>query len=227
VSRVLDPVAHAARREAYVDAAEALLRTGGYAGVSVGEVIAAAGGSKGGFYHYFTGKQELLEAVVARLAAATSDVVAELVADPAADAVETFAAVVHAMPAGQSANRDLMLGLLTVWYAEDNAAAREAIRQSSHAALVAPLRTLVARGRRQGAFAPSSDDGTADVLATVLLGMSDAAGRLWLARQAGTVSLEAAVRALDAYADATERVLGVPPGTAFPQDRELVRSWFA
>lgn len=224
MSRTLDPVAHAARRDEYVDAAEALLRQGGCAALNVQDVIAAAGGSKGGFYHYFASKQDLLAAVVERMTSRTADAVRVLVDGPG-DAVTTFAAVVHAMPAGQPGNRELMLALLQVWYADDNAALREATRQASHSALRPSLETLLARGRDEGAFTVGPAAGASDVLATLLLGMSDAAARSWLARQRGEITLDEGLVVLESYADAAERVLGVAPGTAFPRSPELVRSW--
>jgi AcrR family transcriptional regulator len=227
VSRTLDPVAFAARRDSYVDAAEGLLRSGGYASVSVADVIAAAGGSKGAFYHYFASKEELLAAVVARLTSTTAEAIAALVEDEGVDAIAAFGSIVHAMPAGRPENRDLMLGLLEVWYRDDNAAIREASRQAAHAALAPLLGALLARGREQGSLRHASPEGSADVLATLLLGMNDAASRLWLSRQSDAVSPDAAMEVLDAYAEGMERVLGVPSGTAFPRDRELLRSWFA
>ncbi|MFN8157294.1 MAG: TetR/AcrR family transcriptional regulator [Candidatus Nanopelagicales bacterium] len=226
MSRTLDPAAHAARRATYVEAADALLRSGGYARLSIDEVIAAAGGSKGGFYHYFSSKQELLAAVVERMTGSTAVEVRAIVDGPG-DALEKFGLVVAAMPAGRRDAANLMLGLLEVWYADDNAALREAARQSSHEALRAPLTTLLDQGAREHLMAPVSVVGGADVLASLMVAMADAASRTWWLHRRGEISTEDAVAVLDGYADAIDRVLGVPPGTAFRQDHALLRSWFA
>ena len=46
-----------ATRTRILDAAQALVLKQGYAGTSVDDVIAAAGTTKGGFFHHFPSKQ--------------------------------------------------------------------------------------------------------------------------------------------------------------------------
>jgi AcrR family transcriptional regulator len=56
------------RRDEIVDAAGQLFAERGYERTTISEVIALAGVSKGGFYHHFASKDDLLEAYTARLA---------------------------------------------------------------------------------------------------------------------------------------------------------------
>ena len=67
MARTLDPVAHAVRRDAFVDAAQRLIQAKGYEQLSIQEVLDEVGASKGAFYHYFDSKAALLEAVVERM----------------------------------------------------------------------------------------------------------------------------------------------------------------
>jgi AcrR family transcriptional regulator len=70
-----------ATRERIVQAARELVVEHGYDGVSTGQVLQLAGVSRGGLYHHFAGKQQLMAAVLqavevdftARLAAAVAD----------------------------------------------------------------------------------------------------------------------------------------------------------
>jgi AcrR family transcriptional regulator len=70
-----------ATRERIVQAARELVVEQGYDGVSTGRVLARAGVSRGGLYHHFSGKDELMAAVLeaverdfaVRLAAAVAD----------------------------------------------------------------------------------------------------------------------------------------------------------
>lgn len=55
-----------ASRERIVDRAAELVAERGVAGTSLDEVLAAAGASKSQLYHYFAGRDELVEAAVAR-----------------------------------------------------------------------------------------------------------------------------------------------------------------
>lgn len=55
------------RRAAILDAAQALFITRGWEAVTIADVLEAAGISKGGFYHHFTAKEDLLTGIVARM----------------------------------------------------------------------------------------------------------------------------------------------------------------
>jgi AcrR family transcriptional regulator len=70
VARTVDQVAHALRRDEFLDVAQRLLETKGYEQVSIQDVLREVGTSKGAFYHYFSSKQALLDAVVQRVAEA-------------------------------------------------------------------------------------------------------------------------------------------------------------
>ena len=64
------PRNRAKTRERILDASQQLVLTHGFAATSVDDVIAAAGTTKGGFFHHFPSKQDLASALVARYAAA-------------------------------------------------------------------------------------------------------------------------------------------------------------
>lgn len=225
MSRTRDPVAHGARREAFLDAAQALIGARGFADVSVADVIEAVGVSKGAFYHYFPTKAALLDGVVNRLVGTTVAQVAAIAADPALDPLAAFRSVVHAMPAGQPARQDLMAELLVVWFTDENAVLRDRVRQSSCARLSPHLAGLIRRGREQGVFTPSSAEGCAVVVCTLMLDLGEAVGRLLLAHRQGVVTFSVVEDVVTSYAEAIERALGATAG-AFPDDRALLRAWF-
>jgi AcrR family transcriptional regulator len=54
------------RKGELVDCAEALFFTRGYDNTTVADIIIRAGVSKGGFYHHFASKEELLDALIER-----------------------------------------------------------------------------------------------------------------------------------------------------------------
>jgi AcrR family transcriptional regulator len=78
-----------ATRQRIVEVARELVAERGYAGLSTAEVLRRAGVSRGGLYHHFSGKAELLGAVVEAL---ELDVVAQL-AEVVADAPDQVTAL--------------------------------------------------------------------------------------------------------------------------------------
>lgn len=66
-------------RGALIEAARRLFAERGYDGVGTGEIVGAAGVSRGALYHHFGGKAELLEAVYERLEAESTERVARIV----------------------------------------------------------------------------------------------------------------------------------------------------
>jgi AcrR family transcriptional regulator len=58
-----------ARREAILDAAQGLFMARGWEAVTIADVLSAARISKGGFYHHFTAKEDLLTGIVTRMTA--------------------------------------------------------------------------------------------------------------------------------------------------------------
>ena len=55
------------RRESILDAAQALFMEHGWDAVTIGDVLEAAEISKGGFYHHFSAKEDLLTGIVTRM----------------------------------------------------------------------------------------------------------------------------------------------------------------
>src|SRR5919106_5745331 len=57
------------RRNELIDSAQALFFSKGYEATTVADIMERAGVSKGGFYHHFSAKEDLLEALAERMAA--------------------------------------------------------------------------------------------------------------------------------------------------------------
>ena len=80
--RTLNPVAHAVRRDSFVEAAQRLIQMKGYEQMSIQDVLDELDASKGAFYHYFDSKVALLEAVVESMVDAATSALEPVVADP-------------------------------------------------------------------------------------------------------------------------------------------------
>jgi AcrR family transcriptional regulator len=225
--RTVNPVAHAVRRDAFLDAAQALIATKGYEALSVQDVIAAVGASKGAFYHYFGSKADLLEGVTARMVDGALATLEPVMADVELSAPQKLTALASGIARFKSARREFLVALIEVWLSDENALMREHFRRRARDAMTPVLEAIIAQGVAEGAFDVPAPDTSAQVFMSLLMGLNETATELYLANHAGRVSLAEVLRRFDAYTVAFERLLGAPPGTVILGDPAVIRDWFS
>jgi AcrR family transcriptional regulator len=227
MARTLDPVAHAVRREAFLDAGQRLIQAKGYSQLSIQDVLDELSASKGAFYHYFDSKAALLEGVVSRMVEAATASLAPAVADPDRSALEKFDAVFSGLASFKADRKELILALMRVWLSDDNAVVREHFRRGVIATMTPLLATIIRQGVAEGSFATDSPDRAARVFASLWTGASETATDLFAAHQDGAVTVEEVERTLAAFGEAFERILGAVPGSlGFAGRSAVIREWF-
>jgi AcrR family transcriptional regulator len=226
VARTLDPVAHAIRRDAFVDAAQRLMQTKGYARMSIEDVLDATQASKGAFYHYFGSKAALREAVMERMMDQATAVLQPVIDDPGLSALEKLHGFFAGIARWKGERTELLTGFLEVWMGDDNAQVRERYRQLIVRRITPVLASIIEQGQAEGTFAVSHPRATARVAVSLILGANETATELYFARQADAIPFEDVEPQLRAYTDAMERVLGVPPGSWPIVDPAILRQWF-
>ena len=226
MARTRDPEVHALRRDEFVDVALRLMQTKGWAATSIQDVLAETGASKGAFYHYFSSKSDLLEAVIERITDAATASLYPAIDDPALSAMERFALVFGGISRWKGERTELLLAVIEVWSADDNAIVREKFRQLASRRIAPLLASIVAQGQTEGRFADVDPDSVARVLISLVLGANETATELYFQRQAGTVSFEVVETRLAAYQQAFERILEAPAGSLALVDRDALVHWF-
>jgi AcrR family transcriptional regulator len=225
MARTLDPTAHALRRHSFVDATQRLIGSKGYEQLSIGDVLADLGASKGAFYHYFDSKGALLEAVVERMTEAALESLAPIAVDPSLTAIEKLQGIFGGLGRWKSDRRELVLAVMQTWLSDDNAIVREKLRRGMVTRLAPLLAPIIRQGTAEGVFRTTSPDATARVLVSLMQGSSEIAGELYVARQAGAVTFEEVRNTLSAYTKAFERIVGMPAGS-MALDESMLRPWF-
>ncbi|MGZ6341171.1 MAG: TetR/AcrR family transcriptional regulator [Candidatus Limnocylindrales bacterium] len=231
MARSVDPVAHAVRRDAYVEEAIRLIQTRGYEQLSIQDVIDGAGTSKGAFFHSFNSKGALLAAVIDRMVETAASIVAPVAADADLSAVQKLQGVFSGIARWKGEQPELqpaaVEALMRTWYSDENSIVVERMRAAVGQRLTPLLLEILRQGAADGEFTLVSPEGTASVLTSLMLGLDDEAIQLFLGRRDGTVSLERVTCTLKAYADAFERILGLPPMSWPIVDQATVTYWFA
>jgi AcrR family transcriptional regulator len=227
VARTANTAVREVRRDAILDVAERLIRTKGYASMSIQDVQDELGVSRGAIYHYFRSKAELLGAVVERTADAVMEAVAPIASDPDLSAFDKLRAVFATAGRWKQERRDLTMALLQAWYADANAIAREHVRRVMTARMTPLLAGIVSQGASEGVFRVTSPDQAASILVALFVVSSDTTAQLFLDRRHRRVPFEEVERAVAAYDEAVERILGLPPGSFELVDPPTLRFWFA
>ena len=111
------------------------------------------------------------------------------------------------------ARRDLLLAVMRVWLSDENAIVREKLRTATARNLTPLFAEIIGQGVAEGSFAVDSPADAARVFVSLILGANEAATQLALAHEADTITFEELRRALAAYGDAFERILGARPGS--------------
>ena len=215
------------RREAILDVAERLIRTAGYERTSIQAIQDELGISRGAVYHYFGSKEDLLEAVVERMAGAIGLALQPILDDADLSADEKLRRVFLVAGRWKNERRDLVLELLGVWMSDANAVARVKLSRTAIDHILPVLVTIVRQGVEEGIFAVDSAHDTARVLMDVLQGAGETTGALLIGKRSGTIDLDAVRETFDAYDTAVERILGLPPGSFSYIDDQLLHAWFA
>jgi AcrR family transcriptional regulator len=227
--RTVDPVAHAVRRDAFLDAAQRLIQTKGYERLSIQDVLAETSSSKGAFYHYFNSKAALLEGVVSRMVEQGMASLAPAVADPERSALQKFDAVFSGLASFKAERKELILALLRVWLSDDNVIVREKYRRGVIARMTPLLTAIIRQGVAEGCFTAASPEHTAQAFMALFMGANETATDLFVGYQAGTVTLAEAESTLAAFVDAAERILGARPGSlshGSTDQSAIIREWF-
>jgi len=226
MARTLNPHAHAVRRDAFIDVAQALIQTRGYEHFSVQDVLDAAGASKGAFYHYFESKDALVSAVVDRMADQATAGMELTLGDPNLTAIQKLEVLFGGIAQYKAERKDLVLGFLRVWLSDDNVIVREKLRRLASKRQLPWLERIVRQGIAEGSFTSRSPDHLARVLVALIGGMGELASELWVGRQDGTVTIEEVKRTFDAYLEAFERIVGVRSGSLTFLDEPTIEFWF-
>jgi AcrR family transcriptional regulator len=224
--RTLNLAEHTVKREAFVDAALGLMQAHGYERMSIQDVLDRVGASRGAFYHYFDSKQQLLGAMVDRIADQALSSLSPVVDDPRLSAIAKFEHFFKGIARYKTDRKALMLEFVKVWRSDDNAVVLHHLRHSMVEKIAPILSRIIEQGVAEEVFGVDSPEETARILMTLMTGFQDFATDLFIARQDGTVSFEDAKRSLTSFGRAFERILGAAPGSIPIVDEPTLLEWF-
>jgi AcrR family transcriptional regulator len=228
VARTVNVAGHAARRDAILDAARRLVLSKGYERLTVQDLLDDLQISKGAFYHYFDSKPAVIEALTERLVSESERVLAPIVEDRTASALDKLQRFFGEAIRWKSARQNLFVALLPVWYAPDNVTFRHKV-DTAVAKRLAPLLAMIVRqGVDEHRFATAYPEQAGTIITALIQALQDAMARQLLAaahRSPDAPTVKEMVATHGAHIEAVERYLGIPAGGLYRADARAVNSW--
>jgi AcrR family transcriptional regulator len=203
------------RRARILDAAQGLFFSRGWDDVTVANVLSEAGISKGGFYHHFTAKEDLLDGVVERFTIEALASAEMARAATAGDALMRFNAFLAESSRWKAERGQQMKFFMDATLRPGNDILFQRISNASSAAARPILRGMIADGVAEGCFDVPDTDLVTETILAFGAGRKSAVEKAIRAAEAG--DLDAATALLDnrmvAEGALIDRMLGLPQGS--------------
>lgn len=203
------------RRRELLDCAQALFFSRGYERTSVNDVIARARLSKGAFYHYFRSKEELLEALAARLAQQSVEQLRGVLDDPALDALARMNAFLARSRQMKAETAPMLRKAFDAVFRPENVVLYERLNAAVVAVMTPVLARIIAEGVAEGRFKTPDPEATAALLLALGRASRDAVAHAIGAKSKAekAQAADALERHLRLQAIAIDRILGLPDGS--------------
>jgi AcrR family transcriptional regulator len=215
-----------ARRTEILDVAQRLITTKGYEKMTIADIQAEMGISKGAFYHYFDSKASLLEALIERMRGEAEAILLPVFHDPGLTALEKIQRWFEMTARWKTDRKEYLLSLLRVWYHDDNAVVVQKLRSDTARWIVPHLTDVVRQGIQERTFRTAYPEQVGRVVTSLLYDLGDVLADMILATGSKSAELRDAEAIAAAYTDALERTLGTAPGSLSLVDAGMLKEWF-
>ncbi|ALM17761.1 Putative transcriptional regulator, TetR family [Mycobacteroides abscessus subsp. abscessus] len=218
------------RRTELLDLAMTLFLERGYERVSLNDLIATSGMSKGAFYHYFSSKEALVSALAARSADQAFEALRPVFEAQGRGALERLNS---GLRAGYEVKMALgapeSIGAMASMMRPENQSLLRRISAIWEDRFRPVLTEVIAQGVAEGVFDTFDPEGVGDMIQGLAATMGTAVQRIIAAPDAPAraQAIDAAVLRQRLYGIATDRILGLPDGTVEVLDRDQIEALVA
>jgi AcrR family transcriptional regulator len=203
------------RRSDLIDSAQALFFTKGYEATTVADIMERAGVSKGGFYHHFSAKEDLLEALGERMAAQAVARLQPILEDKHLDAVARINAVLLESRQFKVEDAATIRAAFDAAFRPENIVLYHRLNRAVSKVMLPLFVDILKQGKAERRFHIDDPASNAEIIMHLGTSTHDAVARAIEA--SGTPDEEAAACALDErlrqQGIAIDRILGLPDGT--------------
>ena len=209
-----------ARRDQIIEAAERLFYEKGYEQTSVQDVLDALSLSKGGFYHYFQSKIELLEAVCRRQSVRDAEEMTAAVARQEG-AIAKLNTLLKYCGLLRADRMDFALLVLRVGYLGGSLQLRACLREGLMETALPMMREIILEGMAENVFFTRFPDDIGELILQLFANITDELAML-IASGAPENQMGDMLTRLETYRCSVETLLGAPFGTITLCDLRLI-----
>ncbi|MDP8254722.1 MAG: TetR/AcrR family transcriptional regulator [Candidatus Alcyoniella australis] len=212
---------HSDRKEALIMAAAELFVERGYDQTTIEAIIERVGASKGGFYHHFQSKSDVLDAVVEKMTHQWTAYLEQRLAAPGLGAVERLN-LFFKTSAQWSRERIWIIDKLLVLYRDENLLIRHKLEQLGVEASLPMLTQIIKQGNAQGVFDAPQPDETARIILLLANSLRALQSRDLARIDQQPELIEQVEQRVALGLQMMERMLAAPAGSIEPVGRELL-----
>lgn len=225
--RVVKPVE--VRRNELIDCAQALFLTKGYDGTTVADIIARAGVSKGGFYHHFLSKEDLLDALIARMTRQAIAEAEDVLSDPTLDALTKLNRFLDRSQQWKLQSAPALRAIVAVLVKPENALLYQRMIRSAVTAVSPVLSRIVEDGISEGIFDVPDVRLVAELLLTMSFARQEFMAEIFAMIEAGRMEEAVAVLGERIHREEAlfDRLLGLPRGSIRLADAKIAAEMLA
>jgi TetR/AcrR family transcriptional regulator, transcriptional repressor for nem operon len=225
MARILKQDQYDARRSEILDTARHLIYKLGYDQMTIHDLLEELHISKGALYHYFASKEALLEALVDRMGQEATQNLLLITQDQDLTAVQKLRRFLETSASWKSSQKELIIGLMRLWFSDENAFIRHKMSDESRKHMSAFLEPIIRQGVAEGTFTTRFPKQAALIIAGVSLSLTDTMTGLVLLPHLDQAAVQELGDTLEAYVDTVERILGAPTGSLHVFEPGIFADW--
>lgn len=212
------------RRDEILDAAQRLFARQGYDATSISQIISEIGVSKGGFYHHFESKEDLVEALACRYAEQTAALAEVTLSDPTLDAFSRLVGFIDIMRRHKVDSATELRATFEPLLRPENVQLFERTRRAVNSVVQPLLTRIIVEGVAERTFETSDPENAAETILHLLSANRELFTTLYMTRD--RLTFERLSRTLfdkmTYLGTVIDRILGLPEGSIELTDRNML-----
>lgn len=217
---------YSARKNEILNTANQLFYSQGFEHTSIQHIIDQVGIAKGTFYHYFSSKTELLDALIDQLVNSTLEQIEPVLEDPNLDALQKLHQFFLRLENWKLENKKFLLDILRAWYSDDNIVFRTRLEQAQLRSFAQKLALIIEQGNQEGIFSSQHPQETAQISLAIMQDVSHRLLEVILFPEKNSEDSIDVLQQVTIYQTSIEKLLGAPQNSIQIFNPERLKKWF-